>query len=53
MIFQGTTIQIQLTSTDSLTGATTANILYVKPNGSFGMWSGTITGNVISYTTAI
>ena len=53
MIFQGTTIQINLTSTDSLTGATSANIMYVKPSGAMGMWLGTVTGNVISYTTAV
>ena len=53
MIYQGTNIQIQLTSTDSLTGATSANILYVKPSGAMGMWPGTVTGNVISYTTSV
>ena len=52
MIYTRTNIQINLTSTDSLTGASDAKILFKKPDGNTGTWFATVTGNDITYNTA-
>jgi len=53
MIYTKSNIQIRLASTDSLTGSSSANILFIKPNGAAGAWAATISGNNIVYDTAL
>lgn len=53
MIYTKSNIEIKLISNDSLTGATEANILYIKPGGITGAWPATITGNNIVYDTLL
>lgn len=53
MIFTKSNIEIKFISNDSLTGATQANILYMKPGGITGAWPATIVGNNIVYDTLL
>jgi len=49
MLYEGQTISLALDTDSSISGYT-GTILYKKPNGVTGSWSGTITDDTVSYT---
>ncbi|CAB4126244.1 hypothetical protein UFOVP153_4 [uncultured Caudovirales phage] len=53
MIFLNTNIEIRLWSTDSLSDATSANIIYNKPDGQSGKWTASILNGAIVYNTEL
>lgn len=49
MIYTGQAWRLRLMTGRSLSGAASPKVLYVKPNGQTGEWTGTIDGNDIIY----
>ncbi len=49
MVFKGQTLTLSLDTDVDITGYT-GTILYTKPNGVTGSWSGSISGDTVSYT---
>ena len=48
MLYKGQTITIALDTDSDLSGYT-GYILYEKPNGTSGTWTGSVTGDTITY----
>ena len=51
MIYTGQVVEIVLETNTDLSGATSPEIRYEKPNGFLGVWTAALSGNNLTYTT--